>query len=111
MLAEPEGRTIVATPDECDSVDLADFHFAPRDRIVFGNEYHGLPSDVVATAAHRVTIPMYGPAYDRPDEDGRVRGVGTQRCVSLISSVSIILYVALLETAGYRHWRGSGPPE
>lgn len=107
MLAAADGRTIVATPDELDSVDLMDFRFAPRDRIVFGNEYHGLPSDLVAAAEHRVTIPMYGLAYERPDHEGRITGVGTQRCLSLISSVSIVLYAALLETAGYRDWKQS----
>jgi tRNA(Leu) C34 or U34 (ribose-2'-O)-methylase TrmL len=105
LLGAPDGRTVVATPDGHDSMDLTSFRFAPHDRIVFGNEYRGLPADLVAAADLRVTIPMYGAPYERPDAHGRVTGIGTQRCLSLISSVSIVLYAALLQTTGFRRWK------
>lgn len=115
MLAAPDGRTIVATPDEHNSIDLVDFRFAPGDRIVFGNEYHGLPPDVTAMTKHRVTVPMYGPVYERPDQsDGisppsRITRDEHQRCLSLISSVSIVLYAAVFDTSGFRGWKETNP--
>jgi tRNA G18 (ribose-2'-O)-methylase SpoU len=52
-----KGR-LVATCLHKDAVRLHEFEFAEDDLIMFGNEYDGLSSDLIASADARIYIPM-----------------------------------------------------
>jgi tRNA (cytidine/uridine-2'-O-)-methyltransferase len=49
---------LVATSIDASATALPDFHFRPGDVVALGNEYDGLPADVVARADARIVIPM-----------------------------------------------------
>lgn len=49
---------LVATSIEQEAAPLPDFRFQPGDVVVLGNEYDGLPDDVVAAADQKIIIPM-----------------------------------------------------
>jgi tRNA (cytidine/uridine-2'-O-)-methyltransferase len=49
---------LVATSIDQDAATLPDFRFRPGDVVVLGNEYDGLPAEVVAAADQRIVIPM-----------------------------------------------------
>jgi tRNA G18 (ribose-2'-O)-methylase SpoU len=63
------GRRLIATSIEADSRALSDHRFQPADLIVLGNEYDGLPDDVVATADLTLWVPM--PAVWTPKPPSR----------------------------------------
>ena len=100
LLQGHKGRRICTTPDEVGGTDIGRFAFRQDDLLIFGNEFRGLPQDILAQGHHRVFIPMRGPAYERPDLGGKVRGVGTQRCLGVSASIAIFLYVALNQVPG-----------
>jgi hypothetical protein len=64
-----------------------------------------LPDEVSALANHRIVIPMFGRPYARPDLAGKLRRVGSQRCLGVSASLSIILYIALNQTTNHKDWR------
>jgi len=59
FLASHAGR-VVATVAEPTAVPLAEHSFAPTDLILFGPESSGLPPEIVAKSAARITIPALG---------------------------------------------------
>lgn len=97
-------RIVCAVPEE-EANDVNDFEFYPDDLIVFGNEHRGIPDSVTELAHKKIVIPMYGSVYPRPDFGGKVSNVGTQRCLSLHTSISIILYVAVRNLTQFENWR------
>jgi len=52
------GARLVATSIDRDAVALSEFRFQPGDVVVLGNEYDGLPDEVVAAADQKIVIPM-----------------------------------------------------
>ena len=101
------GRLIYAVPDETNAVDVDKFQFLNEDLIVFGNEHYGIPEKAEMFADEKIIIPMYGSVYTRPDFDGQVTNVGIQRCLSLHTSISIILYLAVRCLTKHENWRES----
>jgi tRNA(Leu) C34 or U34 (ribose-2'-O)-methylase TrmL len=59
FLSSYPGRVVATVADER-ATELPRFHFAPTDLLLFGSESHGLPVDVVKSAAATVTIPSRG---------------------------------------------------
>jgi tRNA(Leu) C34 or U34 (ribose-2'-O)-methylase TrmL len=102
-----QGRILYASPDEESAHDIDQQDFQPDDLLLFGNEFYGVPEEVLRLADAQFIIPMYGPVYHRPDLDGKVTNVGTQRCLNLSSSVAIALFVALWQLTGFQDWRAS----
>ncbi len=98
-------RIVCAVPDEEEAKDVNDFKFHRDDLLVFGNEHRGIPGNVSKIAHEKIVIPMYGSVYSRPDFGGKVSNVGTQRCLSLHTSISIILYVAVRNLTQFEDWR------
>jgi tRNA G18 (ribose-2'-O)-methylase SpoU len=64
-----QGRRLIATSIEADSQALPDHRFQPADLIVLGNEYDGLPDDIVADADLALRVPM--PAVWTPKPPSR----------------------------------------
>ena len=64
-----QGRRLIATSIEADSRALPNHRFRRADLIVLGNEYDGLPDDVVAGADIRLRLPM--PAVWAPKPPSR----------------------------------------
>lgn len=60
------GRRLIATSISRNAQPLKNFHFLPRDLIALGNEYDGLPDDVVASADVLLRVPT--PAVWMPKE-------------------------------------------
>jgi len=58
LTALRRGRRLIATSIEADSRALPDHRFQPADLIVLGNEYDGLPDDIVAGADLALRVPM-----------------------------------------------------
>jgi len=98
-------RIVCAVPDEDEANDVNDFEFYHDDLIMFGNEHSGIPISVSELAHKKIVIPMYGSVYPRPDFGGKVSNVGTQRCLSLHTSISIIVYTAVRNLTQYEDWR------
>ena len=99
-------RIICTVPDE-EATDVNDFDFLHNDLIIFGNEHHGIPTHISKLAHKKIVIPMYGSVYSRPDFDGKVTNVGIQRCLSLHTSISIIVYIAVRNLTHYEDWRAT----
>jgi tRNA G18 (ribose-2'-O)-methylase SpoU len=59
FLASYAGR-VVATVATADATDITRYRFAESDLLLFGSESQGLPADVVAGCADRVTIQSPG---------------------------------------------------
>lgn len=98
-------RIICTIPDEKVATDVNNFNFLPNDLIIFGNEHYGIPSHIAQLAPKKIIIPMYGSVYSRPDFDGQVTNVGIQRCLSLHTSISIVMYLAVRNLTHYEDWR------
>jgi tRNA G18 (ribose-2'-O)-methylase SpoU len=58
-LKEREGMRLVATLLSPDAVELHTFDRPERVALLVGNEFEGLPPDIIALCDHRVTIPMH----------------------------------------------------
>lgn len=59
FLSSYAGRAI-ATVAAADAVDVTRFRFAETDLLLFGSESHGLPDELVASCAGKVTIQSPG---------------------------------------------------
>lgn len=53
-----QGRRLIATSIEDDSVELPAFNFRHGDIVLLGNEYDGLPAEVFRASTARLKIPM-----------------------------------------------------
>lgn len=52
------GRRLIATSIEEGAKSLSEFEFEPRDLVMLGNEYDGLPADVIGQADALLWVPM-----------------------------------------------------
>jgi tRNA(Leu) C34 or U34 (ribose-2'-O)-methylase TrmL len=111
------GRRLVATAAGGNAQPLPGFRFHPGDVIALGNEYDGLPAEIVDGAAALIQVPT--PAVWMPKErsrspidPGRAAPVSRdgQACLNVAVTAGIVCYAA------YADWleRGSAgakPPE
>lgn len=95
---------MVATCLSPDATPLNEFVFQPHDTILFGNEYDGLPADIVDTADAKLYIPLppamvVKPKSHRPIDPARMTGVAQEGLpnLSLSMSVAIVAYEVYLQ--------------
>ena len=106
-LETKRGNIIATVPDKDGAEDIMTFDFADGCVVMFGNEFHGLPTDIMDLADSKAVIPMRGKAYPRPDSTGKIVGIGKQRCLGLSACVPIVLFHALNKMGVYHGWNGT----
>jgi tRNA(Leu) C34 or U34 (ribose-2'-O)-methylase TrmL len=94
---------LIATTIEADAMPLPEFKWRAGDLVAFGNEYDGLPEEVLAQAATRLRIPMPQgytpkPASYNPIDPARTAPVSRdgQPSLNVSISVGILVYSAYL---------------
>jgi tRNA (cytidine/uridine-2'-O-)-methyltransferase len=102
-LATHKGRRI-ATCLSPDATPLNEFIFEPHDIIMFGNEYDGLPTEMIESADAKLYIPLpegvvTKPRSNRPIDPSRMVGVAQEGLpnLSLSMSVAIVAYEVYLQ--------------
>jgi tRNA G18 (ribose-2'-O)-methylase SpoU len=104
LLRLQRGRRLIATALAPNPLPLSDFHFAPGDLIALGNEYEGLPNEVVASAAALLHVPT--PALwlpkarsHSPIDPARTAPVARegQPCLNVAVTAGILCYAAYVE--------------
>ena len=100
------GRRLVATSIEDKARSLADFQFRRGDLFALGNEYDGLPDDLVTRADAVVTIPMPNVWTPKPKSQNPIDPLRTttvardgQPNLNVAMSAGIICYAAFIDRA------------
>jgi tRNA G18 (ribose-2'-O)-methylase SpoU len=101
-LEKQKGNIIATVPNEERAIDLRMYPFGNDCVILFGNEFQGLPPEILDLADSTVVIPMMGKVYARPDPTGKIVGNGQQRCLGLSACIPIVLFSALSKVGAYR---------
>lgn len=106
------GRRLIVTLIGSNSVPLSNFHFSAGDLIVLGNEYDGLPDDIIASADVHLHVPM--PAVWLPKErsyspidPGRIAPVARDGQPSL----NVAMTAGILCYSAYAEWLAKQRPE
>jgi len=101
------GRRLIGTSVEENAVPLSDHAFVRGDIIVLGNEYDGLPDDVVAASELVLQVPMPAgfapkPVSRRPIDPGRAGHVARDGKPNL----NVAMTAAIICYSAFAAWRG-----
>jgi tRNA G18 (ribose-2'-O)-methylase SpoU len=112
MLRLLRGRRLIATAIAPNPLPLSDFHFRPGDLIALGNEYDGLPDEVVASAAALLHVPTPALWLPKQRSHSPIDPVRTapvaregQPCLNVAVTAGILCYAA------YAAWLAKQGPE
>ena len=106
-LAGLSGRLVATTTDRA-AVPVEEMEWQPDDALLVGNEYDGLPADLLARADARIRIPLPDnylpkPPSASPIAPARGRGVlAGAPSLNVAVATSIFCYLAYLRSSGNR---------
>ncbi len=107
MLTRLSARRLVSTTVETGAASLSDFGFKHGDTVLLGNEYDGLPEDILSKCTLSIRIPMADvwapkPPSFEPIDPSRTQGVARDGTPSLnvAMAAGIICYEWFMRTGG-----------